>query len=82
MYGDFTGLAAVPVIVGIVEVCKRWISDDRWYPVIALIVGIAINVAVAHQTGSDYLLAGLLGIVAGLAAGGLYSGGKAITNPR
>ena len=75
---DFVGLAAVPVVVGLVEVCKRWISDDRWYPIIALAFAVIINVAIAYQTAGDYLLAVLLGVVAGLAASGLYSGGKAV----
>ena len=77
-YSDFVGLAAVPVVVGLVEVCKRWIADDRWYPIIALAFGVAINLTIAYQTGTDYLLAGLVGIVVGLAASGLYSGGKAV----
>ena len=73
---DFVGLAAVPVIIGLVEIVKRWIADDRWYPLIALLLGVAINAAIAYQTGTDYLLAVLIGIVAGLAASGLYSSGK------
>lgn len=78
---EFVGLAAVPVIIGLVEVFKRWIADDRYYPLIALALGIIINVAIAYQTAGDYLLAVLVGIVAGLAASGLYSGGKAVTRP-
>jgi hypothetical protein len=77
-YSDFIGLAAVPVIIGLVEVCKRWIADDRWYPIIALVFGIGINLAIAYETQTDYLLATLVGLVAGLAASGLYSGGKAV----
>jgi hypothetical protein len=78
---EFVGLAAVPVIIGLVEVFKRWIADDRYYPLIGLALGIIINVAIAYQTAGDYLLAVLVGIVAGLAASGLYSGGKAVTRP-
>lgn len=77
-YTDFVGLAAVPVIIGLVEVCKRWIADDRYYPLIALFLGIAINAAIAYQTAGDYLLATMVGIVAGLASSGLYSGQKTI----
>ena len=75
---DFVGLAAVPVIIGLVEIVKRWIADDRWYPLIALVLGMAINAAIAYQTAGNYLLAVLIGVVAGLAASGLYSGQKTV----
>ena len=73
---DFVGLASVPVLIGLVEVCKRWIDDDRYYPLIALALGIIINLAIAYRTGTDYTLAVLVGVVAGLASSGLYSGQK------
>ncbi len=76
---DFVGLACVPVLIGLVEVCKRWIADDRWYAPIAIALGVIINCAIAYQTAADYLLAVLIGVVAGLAASGLYSSGKTIT---
>jgi len=76
---DFVGLACVPVLIGLVEVCKRWIADDRWYAPIAIALGVIINCAIAYQAGTDYLLAVLIGVVAGLAASGLYSGSKAVS---
>lgn len=75
---DFVGLACVPVVIGLVEVCKRWIADDRVYPLLALFFGVIINIAIAYRLGGDFLLAALVGVVAGLASAGLYSGGKAV----
>ncbi len=78
-YGDFIGLAGFPVIAALVQVFKPWISDDRWTPIIALALGIIINVGIAVQAGNDVVLAVLLGIVTGLAASGLYSQAKTYT---
>ncbi len=66
-------LGSVPIIVGFVQVFKSWIKDERWYPVIAIILGIAINVGLATVTGVDYVSALVMGGIAGLSSSGLYS---------
>lgn len=70
------GLAAVPVIVALVQVFKAFVSDQRFWPLIAIVIGIAWNVAVAAITQQHVAVAGMTGIVVGLAASGLYSVGK------
>ena len=77
-YGDFVGLVGAPFIVGIVEICKKFIPDDRFYPVIALLLGVIWNLGIAVSRQGDILLAVLVGVATGLAAGGLYSGQKTI----
>lgn len=79
---EFIGLAGVPVIVGLVEVGKLWVKDSRWYPVMALACGVGLNVAVALILGRPVPEGILTGVVAGLAAGGLYSGVRAGLEPR
>lgn len=79
---EFIGLAGVPVIVGLVEVAKLWVKDSRWYPLLALGFGIGLNVGVALSLGRPGPEGVLMGIVAGLAASGLYSGVRAGLAPR
>lgn len=75
---DVIGLAGVPLIVALVQVTKAWVVEERLYPVLALVLGLALNIGLAAARGSDLPAAVLLGIVAGLAASGLYSQGKTI----
>ncbi len=74
------GLAAVPVIVALVQVFKAFVADARFWPLIAILVGVAWNVAVGYITQQDLAVAGLTGIVVGLAASGLYSVGKTVSD--
>ncbi len=81
----FLGLAAAPVIAALVQVVKPFIGDERLWPVVAIGLGIGWNLAVtfAIEQASDGLFAaGLIGVVAGLAASGLYSAGKTVTERR
>lgn len=77
-YSEFIGLAGFPVVAALVQVFKPWLPDERWHPIASLALGVIINVVIAYQLRSDLVLAVLVGIVTGLAASGLYSGGKAI----
>jgi hypothetical protein len=77
---DFIGLAGIPIIVGLIQVVKPWISDSRLLPPIALALGIAINVGIAFATGGNVGLSVLIGVVVGLASSGLYSQGRALTS--
>lgn len=72
------GLGAVPVITGLVQVAKPWITtdDERWKPVMALAMGVAWNVGVALAMSASLPLAVVQGVVVGLAASGLYSADK------
>ena len=72
------GLAAVPVIVALVQVAKNFVEDARFWPIIAIVVGVLWNVAVASITNQPLALAGLTGGVVGLAAAGLYDIRKTI----
>jgi hypothetical protein len=70
---DFIGLAGIPVIVGLIQVAKPFITDTRLLPPIALVLGVAVNVGIAAATAGNIGLSVLIGIVVGLAASGLYS---------
>lgn len=76
------GLGGAAVITGLVQVIKPFISDGRFYPVIAIILGLIINLGAAcalSQTGVDEIfVAVILGLMAGLSASGLFSGYEAV----
>ena len=81
---DLIGVAGVPLIVALVEAVKRVFPalEPRWYPVVALVWGEALNLALAAAQGRDWRTALVMGLVAALAACGLYSGGKAVAERR
>ncbi len=79
---DLVGLAGVPLVLALVELTKKtlpWL-EERWYPLVSIAWAEVLNIALAYMLMSDVRVAVLLGLVAGLAASGLYSGGRALAN--
>lgn len=71
------GLAAAPIIAALLQIVKPFLRDQRWWPVVALALGISWNVlANVDSKEFGWSTAVLLGIVVGLAASGLYSTAK------
>lgn len=77
-YSDFIGLAGIPIITGLIQIVKGFNVPDKGLPVVALILGMVLNIVIAVSVGNEILLAVLMGIVTGLAASGLYSQTKTI----
>jgi Na+/melibiose symporter-like transporter len=75
----YAGLAGVPLIAGLIQVAKPWVGDKRLWPVIALVLGIALNVIIALARQGNVTVGVVLGIIVGLAASGLWSGPKAVS---
>ena len=75
-------LGGVPLIIGLVQLFKPFISDTRYYPLVALVFGLMINFIAGWALGAgvatDWITALLNGIIAGLAASGLYSTGSTL----
>ncbi len=71
--------SGVALIVALVQVSKAWIKDSKWYPILAMSLGIVINVAVSYKLGIDIFTAVFAGLFAGLTACGVYS--AATTKP-
>jgi len=65
----------IGVTMGIVECIKRLGLNARYLPLISLVIGVGI-VSLGMQEVS--LQSALNGIVVGLTASGLFSGGKAL----
>ena len=62
-----------PITTGIIEVVKQTLNiDNRYLPILSLLVGILIAVAIALGTGQDLVQYVLVGIVGGLSSAGLY----------
>lgn len=75
---DWWGLNGIPFIIALVEVIKRTFRlNKRYIPILSVILGVGFNVALAPSMQTDLLPAILVGIMAGLAACGMYSGIKA-----
>ena len=79
---SIVALGGVPLILGLVELFKPFITDTRFYPLVALGFGLAINLVAGWALGAsmatDWVTALFNGIIAGLAAGGLYSAGSTL----
>ena len=62
-----------PITTGIIEVVKQTLNvDTRYLPILSLLVGVLVAVAIAFGTGQDVVQFVLVGIVGGLGASGLY----------
>jgi hypothetical protein len=79
---SIVALGGVPLILGLVQLFKPFITDTRYYPLVAMAFGLVINIVAGWALGAgptaDWITALLNGIIAGLAASGLYSAGSTI----
>lgn len=91
MDGSFGDLAlvtaaAAPIVVALVQGAKAaGITGSRWAVLVAMLCGVLVEGLIAatdmvdgFDLADDLALVILGGIVAGLAAAGIYSGGKAV----
>ncbi len=83
------GLAGAGIVLALVEVLRRTIGTniltDRFTPLLSIAFGIGLNAVIKLDNAvnveeTTWLGTVLLGIMTGLAASGMYSGGKAIAN--
>jgi hypothetical protein len=74
------GLAGVPLLVALTEATKLVAPElqPRFHPLVALAWGLLLTVGVGAYLGADPVLGAVTGLVAALAAVGLYSGGRAV----
>jgi hypothetical protein len=77
---DLIGAAGVPAIVALVELVKRTFPElpARACPGLALLFGIGLNLALCGYSGTSPLEAASIGLIASLAASGLYSQAKVV----
>jgi hypothetical protein len=71
------GAAALPVIVGVTQVLKTAFRiEGRYVPLVSLVLGLGTGAVLYRHEGWVHAL--MEGLILGLAASGLYSGGKAL----
>jgi hypothetical protein len=79
---SLVALGGVPLILGLVQLFKPFITDTRYYPLVALAFGLIINLIAGWALGAsivtDWVTVLFNGIIAGLAASGLYSTGSTL----
>lgn len=75
------GLAGVPVLAALIQAIKTALPgvDARYWPLLSIVLGIAYNLALAALLAQPLGVAAVIGLVAGLAASGLYSTAKTYT---
>lgn len=77
---DYSGVLAVPLIVGQAEMAKRVGMSTTWAPVVAIVLGLTLSLGWQGATvipGAEvWAQAAVWGLALGLTASGLYSGVK------
>lgn len=69
-------MAIVPVVVALVQGAKAVGMSGKYAPIASIVIAIGLIILTGPASWSAVILQG---IVAGLSASGLYSGGKAIS---
>lgn len=70
------GVSAIPVILGLIELVKLFNVDQKYCPIIAIVLGQVFGFALAYFGNTIQYQAAIQGLVVGLGAVGLYSGVK------
>ena len=69
-------IGSAAVVVGLVQATKPFVSDERWWPWIAIGWGLVVNLGGALVLHTELPAAAFYGVLAGLAASGLWQAGK------
>jgi hypothetical protein len=73
---EIIGLAGVPLIIALVEMSKGQVTHKKDWPLVAVFWGLVLNVGAALAMGTEVAQGIVYGLVAGLAASGLYDSRK------
>lgn len=75
---QYADLGGVPIVIVLVEVAKRWITDSRAYPLLALVFGVAWTCLIAWSQQTDISRAIVVGFLVGILASGLWSADRTV----
>ena len=67
--------AGAPIVLALVQTLAP-VVHDRWKPAVSILLGLVVVAAIAASGELPWAQVPLTGIVVGLAASGLYSGGR------
>lgn len=75
---DLIGIAGAPFVVALTQLVKATFPElkARWFPSIAVLWGIILNVVLSFILNTDKPTAIVIGVLTGLIAAGLYGAGK------
>lgn len=74
----FVGFGGVPIVMALLQIAKSFIPDKRYWPLASIVLGVVWCVGVRFVLGGPLEQATIEGILVGLAASGIWSGGKAM----
>ncbi|MBK5242613.1 hypothetical protein [Clostridium sp.] len=71
---DYKGIALIPLITMLIEVIKKAGLPNRFAPLASIIIGVGFGLI--FENSGDIKNAIITGLIMGMSASGLYSGGK------
>lgn len=74
---DYKGIAIIPIITMLVDVLKRAGLPKKFAPLTSLILGVVFGMVFLND--GDIKNAIITGLIIGMSASGLYSGGKEVS---
>lgn len=72
-FSQFYAAGSIALILPLVNAIKNFVKDSRYYPLIAVGIGIVFNLIVGAIIGEGAAVSLFQGIIAGMAACGIYS---------
>ena len=80
--GLLTFASMVAITVGLTQVLKGFVTDERYHPLFSVFTGAVIGVVNAAWITTDVTIAGgaVLGVIVGLSAAGLYDHKSLLTS--
>jgi hypothetical protein len=71
---DYNGIALIPIITILVDVIKKAGLPSNFAPLVSLVLGVVFGFI--FDSSGDIKSAIVTGLIMGMSASGLYSGGK------
>jgi mannose/fructose/N-acetylgalactosamine-specific phosphotransferase system component IIC len=71
---DYKGIALIPIITILVDVIKKAGLPSNFAPLMSIILGVIFGLI--FESSGDVKTAIITGIIMGMSASGLYSGGR------
>lgn len=75
-------ITGVPATVGLVNIFKQFVENEKFHPLLALVFGIALNLAGAYVLAERLDVAALSGLLTGMGAAGVYDLMPHATRPK
>ena len=73
---EITDMVLIPIIVGLVDALKGYGLPKKWWPIVSVLLGVCGGVL--YLFPGEWVSGVLSGLVMGLSACGVYSGGKVV----